>query len=91
MNRLKEIPRISLNTYFAADQSCAIANVQIENVNPRALGSYLMSAHKIFSTPIVHEEFSGLRITPNVYTTLKELDRFCEVMSGIARKGLPKA
>jgi len=49
-----------------------------------------MSAHKIFTTPIIHEEFRGLRITPNVYTPLKELDRFCEVMETIARKGLPK-
>jgi hypothetical protein len=38
---------------------------------------------------IVHEEFQGLRITPNVYTTLGELDRFCEQMELIARKGLP--
>jgi len=27
--------------------------------------------------------------TPNVYTTLSELDRFCEQMELIARKGLP--
>jgi hypothetical protein len=29
------------------------------------------------------------RITPNLFTTLPELDRFCEVMDGSARKGLP--
>ena len=33
----------------------------------------------------------GVRVTPSVYTTLKELDRFCDVMTAIARKGLPKA
>ena len=53
------------------------------------IGSYLFDKHRIFTTPIVHEEFQGLRITPNLYTTLKELDRFCEVMANIARKGLP--
>jgi len=37
----------------------------------------------------VHEEFKGIRITPNVYTTLGELDRFCNLMETIARKGLP--
>jgi selenocysteine lyase/cysteine desulfurase len=50
-----------------------------------------MGTHKIFTTPIVHEEFRGLRITPNVYTTLKELDRFAEVLATVARKGLPTA
>jgi selenocysteine lyase/cysteine desulfurase len=49
-----------------------------------------MSKHKIFTTPIVHDEFKGLRITPNVYTTVGELDRFCEVMEPVAKKGLPK-
>jgi isopenicillin-N epimerase len=39
--------------------------------------------------PIMHEEFQGMRITPNVFTTLSELDRFCEQMELIARKGLP--
>ena len=37
----------------------------------------------------MHEEFQGIRITPNLYTTLGELDRFCEQMELIARKGLP--
>jgi isopenicillin-N epimerase len=64
--------------------------VAIEGTNPSDIGNYLMSAHKIFSTPIIHEEFRGLRITPNVYTTLRELDRFCDVMESIARKGIPK-
>ncbi len=50
-----------------------------------------MSKHKIFTTPIVHEEFTGIRITPNVYTTLWELDRFSEAVETIAKKGLPKA
>jgi hypothetical protein len=49
-----------------------------------------MTQHKLFTVPIMHEEFKGLRITPNVYTTLKELDRFCEVMETVAKKGLPK-
>lgn len=91
MNRLKDLPRVHFNTSFADEQSCAIANVAIEGINPPDIGNYLMSTHKIFTTPIIHDEFRGLRITPNVYTTLKELDRFCDVMEAIARKGLPKS
>ncbi|HEY6119158.1 MAG TPA: aminotransferase class V-fold PLP-dependent enzyme, partial [Pyrinomonadaceae bacterium] len=89
MNRLKDLPRIHFNTSFASNQSCAIANLDIEGVDPVKIGSYLFDKHRIFTTPIVHEEFRGLRITPNIYTTLNELDRFCEVMETIARKGLP--
>jgi isopenicillin-N epimerase len=91
MNQLKGVPGVSFNTSFDPRQSCAIANVSVAGTEPGALCSHLMARHKIFATPIVHEEFKGVRVTPNVYTTLAELDRFCEVLAGIARKGLPKA
>src|SRR5881227_342118 len=89
MNRLKDMPKIRFNTSFDPNQSCAIANVQIEGTNPEAVGKYLFDKHHIFVTPIIHEEFQGLRITPSIYTTLGELDLFCEQMELIARKGLP--
>jgi selenocysteine lyase/cysteine desulfurase len=89
MNRLKDVPKVRFNTSFDPEQSCAIANVQIEGMNPSAIGSYLFDKHRIFTTPIIHEEFQGIRITPNVYSTLGELDRFCNVMEKIARTGLP--
>ena len=89
MDKLKDIPKVRFNTSFDPNQMCAIANVQIEGLDQGKIGSYLFSKHRIFTTPIVHEEFTGLRITPNLYTTLPELDRFCEVMASIARNGLP--
>ena len=91
MNNLKSIPKVGFNTSFDPAQSCAIANFKVEGVDPVQLGGYLMSKHKIFTTPIVHEEFTGIRITPNVYTTLWELDRFCNVVADVAKRGLPKA
>jgi isopenicillin-N epimerase len=89
MNKLKDVPKIKFNTSFDPNQSCAIANVQIEGTNPEAVAKYLLDKHHIFTVAIVHEEFQGLRITPNVYTMLPELDRFCDLMVQIAGKGLP--
>ncbi len=88
MNRLKDAPNVRFNTSFDDRQSCGIANVEIEGTDPVKLVGYLMDKHKIYTTPIVHDEFRGIRITPNVYTTLPELDRFCEVMDGVARRGM---
>jgi selenocysteine lyase/cysteine desulfurase len=90
MNRLKDLPHVRFHTSFDANQSCGIANIEIEGIDPAAIGAYLMDKHKIFTTPIIHDEFKGIRITPNLYTTLQELDRFCEVMASIAKQGLPK-
>jgi isopenicillin-N epimerase len=90
VNRIGNLPNVKLHTSLDEDQSCGIALVEIVGVDPGQIVGYLMNTHKIFTVPIVHEEFRGIRITPNVYTSLKELDRFCEVMETIARKGLPK-
>jgi len=91
MNKLKDLPNVRFHTSWQPNQSCGIANVEIVGVDPGALSGYLMDKHKIFTTAIVHEEFKGIRITPSVYTTLKELDRFCGVMEAVATKGLPKS
>lgn len=90
MNKLKDLPNVRFNTSWESNQSCGIANVEIVGVDPGALGTYLMDKHKLFTVPIIHAEFKGLRITPSVYTTLKELDRFCDVMEMVSKKGLPK-
>lgn len=89
MNQLKELSNVRFHTSFDDNQSCGIGNVEMEGIDPNALVTYLMDKHKIFTTPIIHDEFKGLRITPNVYTTLRELDRFIDVMSTVAKKGLP--
>ena len=90
MNQLKDAPNVQFHTSFDAAQSCGVANIEIVGVDPVALVGHLMSKHKIYTTPIVHDEFKGVRITPNLYTTLKELDRFCEVMVTIAKKDYRK-
>ncbi|MBM4161660.1 MAG: aminotransferase class V-fold PLP-dependent enzyme [Ignavibacteria bacterium] len=90
MNKLRDLPNVRFHTSWQPNQSCGIANVEIIGVEPGALGSYLMDKHKIMTSPIAHEEFKGIRITPSVYTTLKELDRFCDVMETVAKRGLPK-
>ena len=47
-----------------------------------------MDKHGILVTPIGHKDFQGLRVTPNIYATLEEIDTFGEIMQRIAEKGL---
>ena len=90
MNKLKDLPNVRFHTSWEPNQSCGIANIEIVGIEPGAIGSYLMDKHKIFTPPILHDEFKGIRITPSVYTTLNELDRFVDVMTTVSKKGLPK-
>lgn len=87
--RLLEHDRVRLHTSLRPELSCGIATVEIEGVEPGPLADHLWQRHRIIVTPIVHEEFQGLRVTPSVYTTLEELDRFCEAMERVATSGLP--
>lgn len=81
--------RIRLHTSRKPGFACGLANVEVIGEEPGALANHLWASHRIIATPIVHAEFRGLRITPSVYTTLEELDRFAEAIEDVVRRGLP--
>jgi selenocysteine lyase/cysteine desulfurase len=87
--RLLQNERVRLHTSLAEPFSCGLANVQVEGLDTVDLFGYLWDQHRILTTPVTHEEFNGLRITPSVYTTLEELDRFCAAMEHVIEHGLP--
>ncbi len=82
--------RVVLHTSQKPGNSCGIGVVQVEGVDSGAIDRYMWDIHRIIITPIKHAEFEGLRITPNVYTTLEELDRFVEAMETVIKDGLPE-
>ena len=68
-----------IHTNLDPAHSCAIGTVQITACRPpnhRAL----WARWRIIATPIVHAEYEGVRVTPNVYTTLEEIDTFAGAM-----------
>ncbi len=86
--RLQGQPRVRLHTNLAPEHSCGLANVGIEGIDPGALASHFWAKYRMIVTPIKHAEFEGIRITPNVYTTLEEIDTFVEAMEEVLRKGV---
>ncbi len=84
-----ENSRITTLTPLDNKQSGAIALFQIEGIDNVKLGQWLLNQHRIVNTPIVHAEFKGIRITPNVYTTLDEIDLFADKVLEAAKKGIP--
>lgn len=83
-----ESPRFQILTPLDSPYSGALCLVHVEGMDPAAIGAWLIGKHKIVTTPIVHPEFNGLRITPNVYTTVDEIDIFAEKMIEAVRKGI---
>jgi len=61
-------------------QSCGIGFLAFEGVDPAQISSALWNKYGIITAVMGHEEYTGLRITPNVYTTLREIDTFAEMV-----------
>jgi selenocysteine lyase/cysteine desulfurase len=57
--------RVRILTPHDPAQSCGLANFSVDGVDPGKLGAHLWDRYRIVVTPIVHEEFSGIRVTPN--------------------------
>ena len=60
--------------------ACGLGLMSVAETDPRRLAEHLWTRRRIIVTPIVHAEFQGLRVRPNVYTTLGEVDVFVEEM-----------
>jgi selenocysteine lyase/cysteine desulfurase len=88
MKRLEGQPRVKLHTSYDPAQSCGLANVEIEGMDPGKIAGYLWDKKRIIVTAIGHPACTGLRVTPNVYTTLDEVDTFAAAMEGVIRNGL---
>jgi len=89
--RLAEHDRVTLHTSMKPGLAGAFATVGIEGIPPADLAAHLFAKHRIFTVGITHPQFSGLRISPNVYTTLDEVDRFADAVEAVLANGLPKA
>jgi selenocysteine lyase/cysteine desulfurase len=83
--RLARLPQVRILTNPDPQQSCGLALVSAEGKEPGALAGKLWDGYRIIVTPISHKQFQGLRITPNVYTTMEDLDTFCTAMEKIIR------
>jgi len=83
-SRVKNVPKIIINTPTDDKRSCGIANVGIAGMKPADLAKRLMDEHKIFTVAIDTANVHGCRITPNVYTTVEELDAFVAALKKLA-------
>ena len=86
--RLEAQKGVRVLTPYDPQQSCGLALFSIEGMDHGKLGAHLWDRYRILVTPIEHNEFKGVRVTPNVYTTINEIDVFCEAIENTIRSGL---
>jgi isopenicillin-N epimerase len=87
-NQLRELPGVKILNSEDPEQSCAIGFISVDGIEAPKLSEYLWKKYRIWTVAIVTPgEYQGLRITPNVYTTLEEIDTFTNVMTQVIKSG----
>ena len=84
--RVRELPGVRLHTSLKPEFAGALALFSIDGMKPGEVESQLLSQYKIHTSPVVWENISGVRVTPHVYTTPKDLDRLVAAITTMAEK-----
>src|SRR5947207_561902 len=95
-NELKKQERIRLHSSLEPGQTWGLAVVSVNGMDSSKLVSHLWDKYRIVITAIGHDNpkepnlsYHGLRVTPNIYTPLEEIDTFVEAMQSVLKNGLP--
>lgn len=85
MSRVKDIPKVKLGTSMKPGFGCAIGLVGVEGKKPGELENFLFTNYKVHTVAIEWENIVGVRVTPNVYTTTKNLDVLVDGITAFAK------
>lgn len=87
---LMKLSGVKILTSYKPEQSCGIGTFTVEGMDMGKLSGLLLDQHKIYTTTVgLPDGVHGMRVTPSIYTTLKEIDVFIEAVSFYVRNGLP--
>ena len=81
--KVRGLSHIVLNTPTDPARSCAIANVGVKGMKPADLADTLMKKYNIYTVAIDSAGVHGCRITPNVFTTIDELNALVDALMEI--------
>lgn len=85
MERVEKLPGVELGTSLKPGFACAIGLVSVKNRKPAELDQFLFNKYKIHTVGIEWENIKGVRITPHVYTTTRQLDTLVQAITEFAK------
>jgi len=83
-DRLTRFPSVTIRTSPDPEQRCGVVLVSVEGKKAPALAEELWK-QRILVVAIVHKDFEGLRVTPNIYSTPREIDMFASAMEKLIK------
>jgi selenocysteine lyase/cysteine desulfurase len=79
-HRLQKNPKCKTLHSEDPAQGCGIGFLAFNGVDTAKFREMLISKYAIVTAYVPHEEYTGLRVTPNVYTTVREIDFFADTV-----------
>lgn len=89
-NKVKDLPNAKFWTSRKDQYSCAIGVIGFEGWKANQVEAKLMEKHKIHSVSMIYEKIDGIRVTPNVYTAIRDLDVLVKGLTEISKMEPPK-
>ncbi len=89
-NKAIKIPGFKLYTSLKDEYSCAIANFTLDGWRGEDIDTKLFELQKIHCTSMNYEKVNGVRVTPHVYTSLRDLDVLVATIKQIAAMEPPR-
>ena len=87
--RVETLPGVNILNSYDIDQACGIGAMSIDGVDGQKLSDYLLAEHDIHvRARIVPNEYSAIRVAPNVFSTLEEIDTFSAAIEKAVRTGI---
>ena len=83
-SQLRNVPGVIINTPVEMSRHGGIGNVGIESMDPTELADRLMAEHRIYTAAINRPSVQGVRVTPNVYTSLGDLDALVSAVKSLS-------
>src|SRR5438128_4560666 len=89
VKQVETTPRVKILSSRQMDQAWGLANVSLDGVDVSKAYDFLWANYRIITAAIKHAEYQGLRVTPNIYTTLEEVDTFAAAIQDLLKNGAP--
>ena len=86
--KVKDTPKVKIHTSLKDQYSCAICGVSVDGIEVTDLDSFFFNKYKIHTVGINWENIHCVRVTPNVYTLPKELDKLVTAINDAAKNGV---
>ncbi len=84
--KVTQLPGVSVGTSLKTGYSGAIGLLQVDHMKPNEVAKQLFNKYKIHTVAINWENIHGVRITPNVYTTTRDLDRLVDAIRQVTKQ-----